>query len=173
MANVVSFFTWLSSSQNLMSPDLVHKLAQTSSTQTFNSKGLILLDLVSRATLCQKGPLILDSSRTISSLLKTSGPASPLWLLVAPLPPPDNLIIRCSLLIISAQILSHANVKLLKILSMKDQFGSSHVMVTVKVLLVTLLATLAMKNWGWLRMMMLGVGWACSPLSTGISQEWS
>lgn len=35
------------------------------------------------------------------SLLKTSGPASPLWLLVAPLPPPDNLIIRCSLLIIS------------------------------------------------------------------------
>ena len=42
MANGVSFFTWLSSSQNLMSPDLVHKLAQTSSTQTFNSKGLIL-----------------------------------------------------------------------------------------------------------------------------------
>lgn len=66
MANGVSFFTWLSSSQNLMSPDLVRKLAQTSSTQTFNSKGLILLDLVSRATLCQKGPLILDPSRTIS-----------------------------------------------------------------------------------------------------------
>lgn len=115
------------------------------------------------------------------SLLKTSGPASPLWLLVAPLPPPDNLIIRCSLLIISkclvhrldfslflfygfghlvlllhhdlsdvlygninfdacegAQILSHANVKLLKILSMKDQFGSSHVMVTVKGMLLCL-----------------------------------
>ncbi|RVW94131.1 Zinc finger CCCH domain-containing protein 16 [Vitis vinifera] len=55
-----------------MSPDLVHKLAQTSSTQTFNSKGLILLDLVSRATLCQKGPLILDPSRTISSSSSSS-----------------------------------------------------------------------------------------------------